>query len=55
MDKQQPRQQITKEPTTRYDAAPAPAESWQEQAQERRERGFPTFTAHFDDSERWRK
>ena len=53
MDKQQPRQ-ITQEPATRYDAAPAPA-TWEAQAQARRKRGYPTFTAHYDDSERWRR
>ena len=54
MDKQQPRQ-ITQEPATRYDAAPATAKTWQEQAEERLERGFPTFTAHFDEPEGWRR
>ena len=53
MDKQQPRQ-ITQEPATRYDAAPAPAESWTQQAAERQLQGYPTFTAHFD-SEDWKR
>lgn len=35
MDKQQPRQQITPEPATRYDVAPPPVKSWQEEAAER--------------------
>lgn len=54
MDKQQPRQ-IKQETATRYDAAPAPSKSWQEQAAERQLQGYPTFRAHFDEPEGWRR
>ena len=49
MDKQQTPPTTKQHPAARYDSAPSP--SWDQQAAERQRQGFPTFRAHFDDTE----
>lgn len=49
MDKQTPPKIRSEHPAARYDSAPAP--SWDQQAAERQQQGFPTFRANFDEPE----
>lgn len=51
-----PKPQQPQHPEKRHDSAERPRpDSWEAQAQNRRERGFPTFRANFDEAEGQRR